>query len=161
MHNRRPLCPEVLPRLMRQSLLLSGDALNSHFHLAKTQFEPAVDLIIAAGEQEKWCCSLDKSPTSNKNPSILKSPSEACPTSLFKTAAEEIQDKTITTLSSILKCKLKKMQVLCHILPGWSKAYKKHLPGLSTKLLISTLLTRVNDLEATLILTAFHNHRWF
>lgn len=49
----RPPCPQVLPWLMRQSLLLSGDLLNSRFHLVKTYFEPAVDLVIAEGEQEK------------------------------------------------------------------------------------------------------------
>ena len=50
---RTPLFPEVLPRLMRQSLVLFGDLMNSHFHFVKTYFEPAVDLIIAVGEQEK------------------------------------------------------------------------------------------------------------
>lgn len=48
----RTLFPEVLPRLMRQSLVLFGDLLNSHFHLVKTYFEPAVDVITAA-EQER------------------------------------------------------------------------------------------------------------
>lgn len=65
---------------MRESLVLFGDLLNAGFHFVKTYFEPALDLIIAVGEQEKWCCSLDKSPTSNKK-GILKSPPEACPAS--------------------------------------------------------------------------------
>lgn len=49
----RPPFPKVLPRLMTQSLVLFGDLLNSRFHFAKTYFEPAVDLIITVGEQEK------------------------------------------------------------------------------------------------------------
>lgn len=49
---RPPLFPEVPPRLMRQSLVLFGDLVNSGFHFVKTYSEPAVDLMIAA-EQEK------------------------------------------------------------------------------------------------------------
>lgn len=48
---RPPLFPEALPWL-RQSLVLFGDLLKSHFHVVKTDFEPTDDFFIAV-EQEK------------------------------------------------------------------------------------------------------------
>lgn len=53
---------------MRQSLLLSGDTLNSHFHLVKTYFEPAVDLIIAAEERKSDAVVWTKAPLAIKIP---------------------------------------------------------------------------------------------
>lgn len=46
----RPPFPEALPWL-RQSLVLFGDLLKSHFHVVKTDFEPTAFFI--AVEQEK------------------------------------------------------------------------------------------------------------
>lgn len=99
---RTPLFLEVLPRLMRQSLVLLGDLLNLHFHFVKTWASCWSHFCLEnrrIGEQEKWCCSLDKNPISSKkktkqtkNPNILKSPPEACPRSLLA-VEEEIKTK--------------------------------------------------------------------
>lgn len=105
---RTPLLPEVLPRLTRQLMVLFRDLLNWHFHFVKAHFEPAADLIIA-GEQEKWCCPLDKSPAS-RNIRLIKRASwslhqKPVPSPFLKTIEEVIQDKTITTLGNIHRCK--------------------------------------------------------